>query len=108
MDAKLTYLAVHTKGYDSGDDLLILAAPADRVADMETLANRLCGPNGKIAPASPGRVWTLAGDAPHVLYGDDRQPDVPPQVRIARCAERTVEDFGATNAAIMARMDGDR
>ena len=101
MTAKLAYLAIHTQGYDSYHDFALLAAPADRLAEMETLAERICSQNGKYRRVDPRYAYGVAENSPQFLYGWPGDDDAPASVRLAQCAERTVADFGASNAQLM-------
>jgi hypothetical protein len=105
MSEKLTYLAVHTRGYDSTHDLVILAGPRDSLPAMYAMADRMSSVDGKRHVADAQWVYGMAEHSPHVFYGyrpgegerggDLDTGEVSPALRISLTAQRTARDIDA-------------
>jgi hypothetical protein len=85
------YLAVHTKGYDSTDDLCILVGRESTAGALIAMADRMSAINGKRWLASHRWAWGMATHSPHLFYGYDFDMDamlVAARIRLfeSRCA----------------------
>ena len=107
MNDKLTYLAVHTAGFDDTSDLAILAGPRDSLPAMYAMADRMSGQNGKRHVADAQWVFGMADTHPHVFYGwrpgegDRPNGETKPAVRISLTAQRTARDIDAPSDVLL-------